>query len=243
MPTRPASAAPEVAARRVRGHAALPVIRARRDASRRVTARFRPPLTRTAGGSTPSGQGPVCPAAVEARRERATGQPSQSEGAAVSKKSARLAPPASNATIPAVTSAEALQTLSRACEAAWDDLARARRRVLKLLQRYGGRASPRGEAGCTPAHLDWLARQPFEHSALQIVVADHVEEVRHAAERVARLDRAIDEIWARAGGARRSRPRALTPPPAAPSTSAATPGSRRAPRSSRTPARSRAPRR
>jgi transposase len=87
---------------------------------------------------------------------------------------------------------EALRDLVRGREAAQQDLRRAQQRVLKLLLRHGRRPVERGK-NWTKGHFRWLEVQRFEHSALGAIFADYLNEVRHAMERVARLDRAIDE--------------------------------------------------
>ncbi len=87
---------------------------------------------------------------------------------------------------------EALRDLVRGREAAQRDLFRARQRVLKLLLRHG-RRPPEGGKNWTKAHFEWLGRQRFEEAPLEAIFADYLNEVRHALERVARLDRAIDE--------------------------------------------------
>jgi transposase len=87
---------------------------------------------------------------------------------------------------------EALRDLVRGREAAQRDLVRARQRALKLLLRHGRRA-PEDMKNWTLRHLDWLASQRFDRVPLQLVFADYVNEVRHAADRLKRLERAIDE--------------------------------------------------
>lgn len=87
---------------------------------------------------------------------------------------------------------EALRDLVRGREAAQRDLLRARQRVLKLLLRHG-RQPPASGKNWTKGHFEWLGRQRFEQAPLEVIFADYLNEVRHALERVARLDRAIDE--------------------------------------------------
>ncbi len=86
---------------------------------------------------------------------------------------------------------EALRDLVRGREAAQRDLFRARQRVLKLLLRHG-RRPPEGGKNWTKGYFEWLGRQRFEQPPLEAIFADYLNEVRHALERVARLDRAID---------------------------------------------------
>jgi transposase len=87
---------------------------------------------------------------------------------------------------------EALRDLVRGREAAQRDLLRARQRVLKLLLRHG-RRPPAGEKNWTKAHFEWLGRQRFEQAPLEVIFADYLNEVRHGLDRVALLDRAIDQ--------------------------------------------------
>lgn len=87
---------------------------------------------------------------------------------------------------------EALRDLVRGREAAQIDLTRARQRVLKLLLRHGLRPAE-GTKNWTKAHFDWLGRQRFEYVALQNVFVDYLHEVQHGCDRLARLDKAIDE--------------------------------------------------
>jgi transposase len=87
---------------------------------------------------------------------------------------------------------EALRDLVRGREAAQRDLLRARQRVLKLLLRHGRRPAEAGK-NWTKVHFEWLGRQRFAQAPLEAIFADYLNEVRHAMERVTRLDRAIDE--------------------------------------------------
>lgn len=87
---------------------------------------------------------------------------------------------------------EALRDLVRAREAMQEDRRRAQQRLLKLLLRHGRRAA-KAAKNWTKAHWEWLDAQRFEHPALTTTFAHYLNEVRHATDRVAQLDRAIDE--------------------------------------------------
>jgi transposase len=63
--------------------------------------------------------------------------------------------------------------------------------VQKLLLRQGQRWH--GKQAWTRAHEVWLSGQRFEQPARQAAFLDYLNEVRHAEERVAALERAIDE--------------------------------------------------
>jgi transposase len=87
---------------------------------------------------------------------------------------------------------EALRDLVRAREAAKKDQLRARHRLGKLLLRRGIRR-PAGSRPWGAAHMHWLQGLRFEQRALQDTFVDYLTEVQHVLERVARLDRAIDD--------------------------------------------------
>jgi transposase len=88
---------------------------------------------------------------------------------------------------------EALRDLVRAREAAKRDQLRARHRLQKFLLRRGQRA-PAGVRPWTLKHLAWVKGQVrFEHAAQEAALVDYVAEVDHAAARIQRLERAIDE--------------------------------------------------
>lgn len=87
---------------------------------------------------------------------------------------------------------EALRDLVRARETAKKDQLRSRHRLGKFLLRRGLRA-PAGMRSWTKAHLLWVKTLRFEHAAQEATYLDYLHEVQHAAERVARLERAIDE--------------------------------------------------
>jgi transposase len=85
---------------------------------------------------------------------------------------------------------EALRDLVRAREAAKRDQLRARHRLSKFLLRQGRRA-PEGSAW-TQRYMGWVKQQRFEHPAQEATLLDYLHEVEHAAERIVRLERAID---------------------------------------------------
>jgi transposase len=88
---------------------------------------------------------------------------------------------------------EALRDLVRAREAAKRDQLRARHRLGKFLLRHGRRA-PKGVRPWTQRYMEWVQRDvQFVQSAQEAVLLDYVHEVEHAAARIERLERAIDE--------------------------------------------------
>jgi transposase len=87
---------------------------------------------------------------------------------------------------------EALRDLVRAREVAKKDQLRARQRLGKFLLRRGLRAVG-GMKSWTKKHLLWVKTLRFEQPAHEAVYLDYLHEVEHAAERVARLERAIDQ--------------------------------------------------
>jgi len=88
---------------------------------------------------------------------------------------------------------EALRDLVRAREAAKKDQLRARHRLSKFLLRHAQRP-PAGVKAWTKKHLEWVhAKVRFEQPALEATLADYLHEVEHAAERIVRLEKAIDE--------------------------------------------------
>jgi transposase len=86
---------------------------------------------------------------------------------------------------------EALRDLVRAREAAKKDQLRARHRLGKFLLRRGFRWSAKS---WTQSHLLWVKTLRFEYAAQEASYLDYLHEVEHAAERVARLERAIDQV-------------------------------------------------
>src|SRR2546426_9135120 len=87
---------------------------------------------------------------------------------------------------------EALRDLVRAREAAKKDQLRARHRLQKFLLRHG-RRSPAGTKAWTEGYRRWIAALQFEQPAQEATRVDYLTEVDHARERIARLERAIDE--------------------------------------------------
>jgi len=89
---------------------------------------------------------------------------------------------------------EALRDLVRAREDAKQDQQRARQRLGKFLLRHGCKPPDDVKRNWTNKHMDWLKRQvKFQQPALQAVFFDYVHEVEHAADRLQRLDEAIDD--------------------------------------------------
>ena len=84
---------------------------------------------------------------------------------------------------------EAMRDLTRAREAAVDDLKSKRQQVLSLLLRLG-RHYP-GKRTWTQAHMNWLASQKLDHAEQRIAFEEMLLAVRQARERIARLEQAI----------------------------------------------------
>jgi transposase len=84
---------------------------------------------------------------------------------------------------------EAMRDLTRAREAAVDDLKSKRQQVLSLLLRLG-RHYP-GKRTWTQTHINWLASQKLEHAEQRIAFEEMLLAVRQAQERIARLEQAI----------------------------------------------------
>jgi len=88
---------------------------------------------------------------------------------------------------------EALRDLVRAREAAKKDQLRARHRLGKFLLRTG-RRPPTAMKPWTQAHLTWVkSAVHFEHAAQEATLLDYTHEVDHVADRIERLERAIDD--------------------------------------------------
>jgi len=87
---------------------------------------------------------------------------------------------------------EALRDLVRAREVAKKDQLRARHRLGKFLLRRGLRGAA-GMKNWTSKHLLWVKTLRFEHVAQEATFLDYLHEVEHAAERVTRLEQAIDK--------------------------------------------------
>src|SRR5271169_2081172 len=87
---------------------------------------------------------------------------------------------------------EALRDLVRAREAAKKDQLKARHRLGKFLLRHGRR--PEGIKAWTKKYLEWIQTHVhFDQPALEVTLADYVEEVDHVAARILKLEKAIDE--------------------------------------------------
>lgn len=94
---------------------------------------------------------------------------------------------------------EALRDLVRAREDAKQDQQRARQRLGKLLLRHGCQRPEDIKQNWTHKHMDWVKRQvKFEQPALQAAFLDYVHEVEHAADRLQRLEKAIEDAVAAA---------------------------------------------
>jgi transposase len=87
---------------------------------------------------------------------------------------------------------EALRDLVRAREAAKRDQHRARQRLGKFLLRHGRRPAS-GVHAWTQTHLAWVNTVQFAHAAQEATRLDYLHEVEHMADRLKRLERAIDE--------------------------------------------------
>ncbi len=86
---------------------------------------------------------------------------------------------------------EALRDLVRAREVAKQDQLRARHRVSKFLLRHG-RYRPEGMRAWTVRHAQWLAGLTFTLPTLQVVFEDYRATLALLADRLARLERAIE---------------------------------------------------
>jgi transposase len=87
---------------------------------------------------------------------------------------------------------EALRDLVRAREAAKKDQLRARHRLGKFLLRQGRRPAATMTAW-TQQHLAWVKTVHFVHAAQEATLLDYLHEVEHVADRLERLERAIDD--------------------------------------------------
>jgi transposase len=87
---------------------------------------------------------------------------------------------------------EALRDLVRAREAAKKDQLRARHRLSKFLLRRGIRP-PDKMRSWSERHLKWVKGLRFELFAQEATRIDYVGEIDHALDRIARLEKAIDE--------------------------------------------------
>ena len=87
---------------------------------------------------------------------------------------------------------EALRDLVRCREAAKKDQLRARHRLGKFLLRLG-RQRPAGARAWTGKHMAWVREQRFEENAQEVTFNDYLAEVDHVANRLARLEQAIEK--------------------------------------------------
>jgi transposase len=93
---------------------------------------------------------------------------------------------------------EAIRDLVRTRLATVEDLRRCRQRIKGYLLRYGRRYD--GKSSWTPAHLNYLSLQKFEHPAQQIAFEELLNAVRDPADRIERLEAAIEaqvKTWKR----------------------------------------------
>jgi transposase len=94
---------------------------------------------------------------------------------------------------------EAIRDLVRTREDARQDQQRARQRLGKFLLRHGWKPPQDIKKNWTNKHMDWVKRQVrFDPPALQAAFLDYVHEVEHAADRIQRLEKAIDDAIAAA---------------------------------------------
>ena len=84
---------------------------------------------------------------------------------------------------------EAMRDLTRAREAAVEDLTSKRQQVLSLLLRLGRHYA--GKRNWTRMHMNWLASQKLEHAEQRIAFEEMLLAEREAQARVARLEQAI----------------------------------------------------
>jgi transposase len=84
---------------------------------------------------------------------------------------------------------EAMRDLTRAREAAVEDLTSKRQQVLSLLLRLGRYYA--GKRNWTRMHMNWLASQKLDHAEQRITFEEMLLAVREAQARVARLEQAI----------------------------------------------------
>jgi len=92
---------------------------------------------------------------------------------------------------------EALRDLVRAREAAKKEQLGARHRMGKFLLRAGRRPTDKLDTWGS-AHMHWLRGVTFEHPARQATMVDYLGELDHVAERIKRLEQAIDDAVASA---------------------------------------------
>lgn len=93
---------------------------------------------------------------------------------------------------------EAIRDVCRARTDATDDMRRAKLRLKSFLLRNGHHYTGRGNWG--PAHFKWLREVPLAMPAQRVVLEEYIQTVDAAVERVARLERQMEELlvtWAR----------------------------------------------
>ena len=89
---------------------------------------------------------------------------------------------------------EALRDLVRAREDAKQDQLRARHRLNKFLLRHSQIPPETVKKSWTQKYMEWIKRAVhFDQPALEATLLDYVHEVEHAAERIQRLEKSIDE--------------------------------------------------
>ncbi len=88
---------------------------------------------------------------------------------------------------------EALRDLVRAREVAKKDQLRARHRLGKFLLRHGRRPAT-AMTPWTQRHLMWVRQVQFELPAQEATRLDYLHEVDHVADRIERLERAINDV-------------------------------------------------
>jgi transposase len=94
---------------------------------------------------------------------------------------------------------EALRDLVRTREDARLDQTRALHRLGKFLLRHGCRPPEDIKRNWTAKHMGWIkSHVAFEQPALQAAFLDYVHEVEHAAQRIERLEKTLDEAIAEA---------------------------------------------
>ncbi len=94
---------------------------------------------------------------------------------------------------------EALRDLVRVREDARQDQHRARQRLGKFLLRHGAQPPPDIKKKWTAKYMTWLHDHVhFAQPALEATLADYMHEVHHTGERIARLEKAIDEAITKA---------------------------------------------
>lgn len=94
---------------------------------------------------------------------------------------------------------EALRDLIRTREDAKQDQQRARQRLGKFLLRHGCKPPEDIKKNWTQKHMDWLrSHVSFDQFALTAALLDYVHEIEHAADRLVRLEKSIDDAIAAA---------------------------------------------